>query len=63
MNVIEIVVHDLPEYCNGCQFHIVLDYVGKDWCTAYEKVISERINYVLQKPSWCPLVLQKVAKR
>ena len=58
MNVIKIVVHELPEYCNSCQFHTILDYVGKDWCVASEKTLSEKLNYILPKPLWCPLVLQ-----
>jgi hypothetical protein len=58
MEVKRIVVDELPECCSSCQFHIVLDYVGKDWCTAAKKTILEKITYKLISPSWCPLQVE-----
>ena len=62
MDIKRIVVDELPECCSSCQFHIVLDYVGKDWCTAAKKTILEKITYKLISPSWCPLEVEEVCE-
>ena len=59
MDIKRIVVDELPECCSSCQFHIVLDYVGRDWCTAAKKTILEKITYKLISPSWCPLQVEE----
>ena len=56
MNVIKIVVDELPEICNLCHFEDSLDYAGCHFCYAARKSISREKNYTLSRPSWCPLV-------
>ena len=59
MNVKRIIVDELPEICNFCQFEDILDYVGCHFCYAKRKSISREKNYNLSRPSWCPLVIDE----
>ena len=58
MNVIKIVVDEVPKTCNLCHFEGYLDYFGCHFCYAARKSISRENNPTLPRPSWCPLVVE-----
>ena len=62
MNVVKIVVDEIPIICNLCHFEDILDYVGCHFCYASRKAISREKNYSLQRPDWCPLQLEEVCE-
>jgi hypothetical protein len=61
MNIIKIVVDELPLYCMDCHLQHQESYGDANSaqdefyvCEAMEKIIDDR----LFKPSWCPLEIE-----
>jgi len=57
MEVKRIVVDELPESCNKCQFCHVLDYVGKRWCFLVQKEVPEK-EYNKKRLDICSLQVE-----
>ena len=62
MNVIKIVVNELPTNCIDCQFHQILDYVGAHHCTGKPRTITHDKHGDLSRPDWCPLQVEEVCE-
>jgi hypothetical protein len=68
MEVIKVIVSELPETCRDCDFMQYISfstsYDKSDvfWCEAKGEVICEAIEFhkdPVEKPDWCPLVTDK----
>jgi hypothetical protein len=57
MEVKRIVVDELPESCNKCQFCHVLDYVGKRLCFLVQKEVPEK-EYNKKRLDICSLQVE-----
>jgi hypothetical protein len=56
MEIIKVIVDDIPICCLGCRFRIYKTYITRPdrmECIAAEREIPD----VYQRPEWCPFVL------
>ena len=63
MNVVKIVVDELPENCNQCRFvkqMSMYNVILQPYCTVVENELT--IDGNGSRPSWCPLQLEEVCE-
>ena len=63
MNVVKIVVDELPENCNQCRFvkqMSMYNVILQPYCTVVENELT--IDGNGSRPSWCPLQLDEVCE-
>ena len=57
MDIKWIVIDELPENCNKCQFCHMLYFVGKRWCFLVQKEVPEK-EYNKKRLDICPLQVE-----
>lgn len=61
MNIIKIVVDELPDSCSKCWFtkHAEFDFADRWWCEGVNEKPND-IDDPATRPDWCPLEIEKV---
>ena len=60
MNILRVIVDELPEYCQLCTYHKGETYsFVANVCTLIDKVVEVEQLFEKSYPDWCPLEIKK----